>query len=220
MLKGAVGSLKGWGYLLYYATNFVFTGLAVAVAFHAGPLQHRRRGPGLYGGRRRRRGGPRPRVPALAHRHSAGHPRLHGGGRLLGLDSRHPAGQARQPHRHHHDHVQLHRREPGGLSHQLLVPPGGQDGGGEPRDHRRLHHERARGGARVLRRAARLQPAQLLGLPRHHRRRRGVVPAVAHQARLRDPRAWAPMPMPPSMPASSRTASSSSPWRSPARSPD
>ncbi len=23
---GAVGSLKGWGYLLYYATNFVFTG--------------------------------------------------------------------------------------------------------------------------------------------------------------------------------------------------
>jgi general nucleoside transport system permease protein len=36
MLKGAVGSLKGWGFLLYYATNFVFTGLAVAVAFHAG----------------------------------------------------------------------------------------------------------------------------------------------------------------------------------------
>ncbi len=36
MLQGAVGSIKGWGYLLYYATNFVFTGLAVAVAFHAG----------------------------------------------------------------------------------------------------------------------------------------------------------------------------------------
>ncbi len=36
MLKGAVGSIKGWGYLLYYATNFVFTGLAVAIAFHAG----------------------------------------------------------------------------------------------------------------------------------------------------------------------------------------
>jgi general nucleoside transport system permease protein len=28
MLTGAVGSLKGWGYLLYYATNFTFTGLA------------------------------------------------------------------------------------------------------------------------------------------------------------------------------------------------
>jgi simple sugar transport system permease protein len=36
MLNGALGSLKGWGYLLYYATNFTFTGLAVAVAFHAG----------------------------------------------------------------------------------------------------------------------------------------------------------------------------------------
>jgi general nucleoside transport system permease protein len=36
MLKGAVGSIKGWSFLLYYATNFIFTGLAVAVAFHAG----------------------------------------------------------------------------------------------------------------------------------------------------------------------------------------
>jgi general nucleoside transport system permease protein len=36
MLKGAVGSVKGWSYLLYYATNFIFTGLCVAVAFHAG----------------------------------------------------------------------------------------------------------------------------------------------------------------------------------------
>ena len=36
MIEGALGSLKGWGYMLYYATNFVFTGLAVAVAFHAG----------------------------------------------------------------------------------------------------------------------------------------------------------------------------------------
>jgi simple sugar transport system permease protein len=36
MLKGAVGSIRGWGYLLYYATNFTFTGLAVAIAFHAG----------------------------------------------------------------------------------------------------------------------------------------------------------------------------------------
>ena len=35
MLKGAVGSSSGWGYTLYYATNFIFTGLAVAVAFHA-----------------------------------------------------------------------------------------------------------------------------------------------------------------------------------------
>ena len=35
IIKGSVGSAYGWGYTLYYATNFVFTGLAVAVAFHA-----------------------------------------------------------------------------------------------------------------------------------------------------------------------------------------
>jgi simple sugar transport system permease protein len=35
MVKGALGSSYGWGYTLYYATNFMFTGLAVAVAFHA-----------------------------------------------------------------------------------------------------------------------------------------------------------------------------------------
>ena len=36
MIDGALGSTYGWGYTLYYATNFMFTGLAVAVAFHAG----------------------------------------------------------------------------------------------------------------------------------------------------------------------------------------
>ena len=35
MVNGALGSTYGWGYTLYYATNFIFTGLAVAVAFHA-----------------------------------------------------------------------------------------------------------------------------------------------------------------------------------------
>ncbi len=35
MVRGAVGSAYGWGYTLYYTTNFIFTGLAVAVAFHA-----------------------------------------------------------------------------------------------------------------------------------------------------------------------------------------
>ena len=35
MLKGALGSTRGIGYTLYYATNYIFTGLAVAVAFHA-----------------------------------------------------------------------------------------------------------------------------------------------------------------------------------------
>jgi len=35
MVKGALGSTSGIGYTLYYATNYMFTGLAVAVAFHA-----------------------------------------------------------------------------------------------------------------------------------------------------------------------------------------
>lgn len=35
MVTGAVGSPYAWGYTLYYATSFIFTGLAVTVAFHA-----------------------------------------------------------------------------------------------------------------------------------------------------------------------------------------
>src|SRR5580693_8484968 len=36
LVLGAIGSSEAIGYTLYYATNFIFTGLAVAVAFHAG----------------------------------------------------------------------------------------------------------------------------------------------------------------------------------------
>lgn len=36
LLWGAFGFGEGVGYTLFYATNFIFTGLAVAVAFHAG----------------------------------------------------------------------------------------------------------------------------------------------------------------------------------------
>ena len=36
LVQGAFGSGEGIGYTLYYATNFIFTGLAVAFAFHAG----------------------------------------------------------------------------------------------------------------------------------------------------------------------------------------
>jgi general nucleoside transport system permease protein len=35
LIDGAVGSPYAWGYTLFYATNFIFTGLAVSVAFHA-----------------------------------------------------------------------------------------------------------------------------------------------------------------------------------------
>ncbi len=36
LVYGSLGYGEGIGYTLYYATNFIFTGLAVAVAFHAG----------------------------------------------------------------------------------------------------------------------------------------------------------------------------------------
>ena len=36
MVDGAFGSQESVGYSLFYATNFIFTGLAVAVAYHAG----------------------------------------------------------------------------------------------------------------------------------------------------------------------------------------
>ncbi|MBL9049888.1 MAG: ABC transporter permease [Tabrizicola sp.] len=36
MVQGSVMNAYGWGYTLYYATSFIFTGLAVTVAFHAG----------------------------------------------------------------------------------------------------------------------------------------------------------------------------------------
>ena len=34
MLYGAFGYDEGIGYTLYYTTNFIFTGLAFAIAFH------------------------------------------------------------------------------------------------------------------------------------------------------------------------------------------
>ena len=36
MISGSLGNAEALGYTLYYATNFIFTGLAVAIAFHAG----------------------------------------------------------------------------------------------------------------------------------------------------------------------------------------
>lgn len=50
MVTGAVGSSYGWGYTLYYATNFIFTGLAVAVAAHAGLFNIGAEGQATLGG--------------------------------------------------------------------------------------------------------------------------------------------------------------------------
>ncbi len=50
MIDGALGSTYGWGYTLYYATNFIFTGLAVAIAFHARMFNIGGEGQAMLGG--------------------------------------------------------------------------------------------------------------------------------------------------------------------------
>ena len=50
MVDGALGSTYGWGYTLYYATNFIFTGLAVSVAFHARMFNIGGEGQAMLGG--------------------------------------------------------------------------------------------------------------------------------------------------------------------------
>ncbi|MEM9580087.1 MAG: ABC transporter permease [Pseudomonadota bacterium] len=50
MVEGALMRSAGWGYTLYYATNFMFTGLAVAVAFHARLFNIGGEGQALLGG--------------------------------------------------------------------------------------------------------------------------------------------------------------------------
>jgi len=50
MVEGALGSTYGWGYTLYYATNFIFTGLAVSIAFHARMFNIGGEGQAMIGG--------------------------------------------------------------------------------------------------------------------------------------------------------------------------
>jgi simple sugar transport system permease protein len=50
MVDGALMRSSGWGYTLYYATNFIFTGLAVAVAFHARMFNIGGEGQAMIGG--------------------------------------------------------------------------------------------------------------------------------------------------------------------------
>ena len=50
LVKGAFGSASGISYTLYYATTFIFTGLAVAVAFHGGLFNIGGEGQAIMGG--------------------------------------------------------------------------------------------------------------------------------------------------------------------------
>ena len=53
LVAGAFGDAEAIGYTLYYATSFVFTGLAVAVAFHGGLFNIGAEGQAYIGGPRR-----------------------------------------------------------------------------------------------------------------------------------------------------------------------
>jgi hypothetical protein len=109
LVKGAFGSKAGISYTLYYATTFVFTGLAVAVAFHGGLFNIGGEGQAMMGGLGAG-------LAALAW--SA---QLPGWlmlpimvlsaalfGHVVGRHSGCAAGLPRQPHGHHDHHVQLH----------------------------------------------------------------------------------------------------------------
>jgi len=50
LVKGSFGSATGISYTLYYSTTFVFTGLAVAVAYHAGLFNIGGEGQAMMGG--------------------------------------------------------------------------------------------------------------------------------------------------------------------------
>ena len=116
LVVGAIGSSESIGYTLYYTTNFIFTGLAVAVAFHAGLFNIGGEGQAYIGGLgcglailALDRYLPAPLMIPLAILAAAAVRRGVGGGAGLA------AGLARQPHRHHHHHVQLPRGRADGL---------------------------------------------------------------------------------------------------------
>lgn len=50
LISGSFGSQYAWGYTLYYATNFVFTGLAVSIAYQCGLFNIGAEGQAAMGG--------------------------------------------------------------------------------------------------------------------------------------------------------------------------
>jgi ABC-type uncharacterized transport system permease subunit len=48
IIYGSFGYIEGFAYTLYYTTNFIFTGLAFAVAFHCRLFNIGGEGTGLY----------------------------------------------------------------------------------------------------------------------------------------------------------------------------
>ena len=109
MITGALGSSYGWGYTLYYATNFMFTGLAVSVAFHARLFNIGGEGQAMLGGIGCGLGLSLHPVAALVFG-PVGCDNLRCClWRALGFAACLSSGQTWQPYCHHHDHVQLYR---------------------------------------------------------------------------------------------------------------
>ena len=116
LLRGAIGDLEGIGYTLFYATDYVFAGLAVALPFQAGLFNIGGEGQAALGGL----GAtlvvlalgdmPAPLVLAVAVVAAAGF------GAAWAFVPASVAGAARQPSRHHYDHVQLHRHRAADLA--------------------------------------------------------------------------------------------------------
>ena len=106
MLYGAFGYDEAIGYTLYYTTNFIFTGLAVAVAFHAGLFNIGGEGQAYIGGLGvglviLALDGLRPGTGTRC----AGHDRGWAFRRNLGGGAGLAAGLSRQSHCHHDHHV-------------------------------------------------------------------------------------------------------------------
>ena len=132
LVLGAVGYPEAIGYTLYYTTNFVFTGLAVAIAFHCGLFNIGGEGQAYLGGLGAGLIGlylghwPAPVVIPLAIACAMAF------GAFWAFIPRLAAGEARQPHCHHDDHVQLPGRGADDLSAGRDLHQAGAAGGREP----------------------------------------------------------------------------------------
>ena len=110
LIQGSLGTGEGLGFTLFYMTDFIFVGLAVAVAYHAGLFNIGGEGQATLAGL-----GVALVVNNLPFLPGfllipARHPRRCRLRRRLGRGAGLSAGEARQPHRHHDDHVQLARQ--------------------------------------------------------------------------------------------------------------
>ena len=136
LVLGAFGFAEAIGYTLYYTTNLIFTGLAVAVAFHAGLFNIGGEGQAYIGGL-----GVGLVMPGLDHHL----PFIRSCRLRMWCSPRRPSAppgpsypaylqaQARQPHRHHDHHVQLPRLGADGLPDGQRAHQAGADVAGEPR---------------------------------------------------------------------------------------